>query len=318
MDILKYENLFKSQGYKKIIGIDEAGRGPLAGPVVAASVNWGDAPLIEGIKDSKKISEKKRLILFDLIIENAVDIGVGIVHENKIDKINVLQATYLAMRISIGNLKNKPDLLLVDGNRADIQHIKQKNIIKGDTLSYSIACASIIAKVTRDKIMHQYDKIFPEYGFSRHKGYGTTFHLDILYKHKSCPIHRKSFKPVKMHLPTFQHYRDTNKLDVLSKQLVALKMIKNRNKILFFNDKYDLVYKKGDLIIIQNIISTVDGKTINSKNSSKKLNFNDEMHSFLVENKLKFKKLRLDKGYIDLSKKGNNISVKKGEVIVLS
>ena len=225
MDILKYENLFKSKGHKKVVGIDEAGRGPLAGPVVAASVNWGDAPLIEGIKDSKKISEKKRLILFDLIIENATDIGIGIVHESKIDKINVLQATYLAMRISIGNLKKKPDLLLVDGNRADIQHIEQKNIIKGDSLSYSIACASIIAKVTRDKIMHQYDKIFPEYGFSHHKGYGTKFHIDMLHKHKSSPIHRKSFKPVTIHLPTLRYYRNSNKLDVLAKQLVALEMI---------------------------------------------------------------------------------------------
>ena len=133
MDILKYEKSYQSKGYNNIVGIDEAGRGPLAGPVVAVSLNWGDTPLIEGVKDSKKISEKKRLKLYDLIIENALDIGIGIGHEKKIDEINILQATYLAMKISIGKLKLKPDILLIDGKRADIHHIEQKNIIKGDS-----------------------------------------------------------------------------------------------------------------------------------------------------------------------------------------
>ena len=236
MDILKYEKSFKNKGYHQIVGIDEAGRGPLAGPVVAAAVNWGKNTTIEGVKDSKKISEKKRLVLFEKIQNEALDIGVGIVHEKQIDKLNILQATYLAMRMAIGSLKIKPDLLLIDGNKADIHHIDQKNIIKGDSLSYSIACASIIAKVTRDSIMYDYDKVFPDYRFKNHKGYGTKFHIEALKNILSSPIHRKSFKPINLYLPTIKSYQDSNSFLLLGKQLIASDMIKNNYQIINFNE----------------------------------------------------------------------------------
>jgi len=312
MDILKYEKSYQSKGYNNIIGIDEAGRGPLAGPVVAVSVNWGKAPLIEGVKDSKKISEKKRLELFSMIMENALDIGIGIVHEKKIDEINILQATYLAMKISIGNLKIKPDILLIDGKPADIHHIKQKNIIKGDSLSYSIAAASIIAKVTRDKIMLEYSKIYPDYNFHKHKGYGTKFHLDIIREKKSCPIHRKSFKPINSYLPRIKDYKENNNLDLLGKQLVASHLIKKSYKIIIFNDKYDLILRKDNLIIIANIDVLFNNKTINSKFESNNLNFDVNMKDFLSTLTADFNQYRLDSITINLIKSDSQIVIKKG------
>jgi len=312
MDILKYEKSYRSKGYNNIVGIDEAGRGPLAGPVVAVSLNWGEAPLIEGIKDSKKISEKKRLKLFDMILEGALDIGIGIVHEQKIDEINILEATYLAMKISIGNLKVKPDILLIDGKPADIHHIEQKNIIKGDSLSYSIAAASIIAKVTRDKLMLEYSKIYPEYNFHKHKGYGTKFHLDIIREKKSCPIHRKSFKPINTYLPTIKYYKETNSLNLLGKQLVASYLIKESYKIIIFNDKYDLILRKNNLILVANINVLFNNETINSKIESNKLNFDTNMKDFLSTLETDLNQYRLDIITINLIKPDPQIIIKKG------
>jgi len=312
MDILKYEKYYKSKGYDNIIGIDEAGRGPLAGPVVAVSVNWGNNPVIEGVKDSKKISEKNRLKLFDIIIKNALDIGIGIVHEDKIDEINILQATYLAMKISIGNLKIRPDILLIDGQRTDIHHIEQKNIIKGDSLSYSIAAASIIAKVTRDKMMLEYSKIFPEYNFQQHKGYGTKFHFDMIRTNKSCPIHRKTFKPISEYLPIIKDYKNNNNLDLLGKQLVASYIIKKNYKVLIFNNNYDLVYQEDKIIIIADIEILLNNETINSKIESNNLNFNMNMKDFLSTLKTDFNQYRLDDITINLIKSGSQIIVKKG------
>lgn len=312
MDILKYEKTYSSKGYNNIVGIDEAGRGPLAGPVVAVSVNWGDKPIIKGVKDSKKITEKKRLKLFDLIMDNALEVGVGIVHENKIDEINILQATYLAMKISIGNLKIKPDILLIDGKKADINHFEQKNIIKGDSLSYSIACASIIAKVTRDKIMLEYDKVFPEYNFIKHKGYGTKFHINMIKSIKSCPIHRKSFKPINQHLPTIKEYRESGKLYFFGKQLVASYLIKKKYKIIIFNDTYDLVYKEKNIIVINSIEVLLNNETIHSKSQSSKLNFDANMKTFLSTLTVIFNKYRLDHISINLIKSDPQIIIKKG------
>lgn len=188
------ENIYKDDEIKYICGIDEAGRGPLAGPVVVASAIMPRDSMIEGVNDSKKISEKKREKVFEQIIKEAVSYGVGIIDENKIDEINILQATKLGLTTSLKELKVKPDFILVDAlreiNTFDIQYM---SIIKGDALSYSIAAASIIAKVTRDRIMLMYDEMYPEYGFAKHKGYGTAAHIEAIKKYGLCPIHRESF-----------------------------------------------------------------------------------------------------------------------------
>ena len=314
MNLFKFEKIYINEGYKEIVGIDEAGRGPLAGPVVAVALNWGNNPLIEGINDSKKISEKKRAILFKKIIDKAKDIGIGIVEDKEIDKINILQATYLAMKKAIGNLKIKPDLLLVDGNKADIKHIKQINIIKGDSLSYSIAAASIIAKVTRDKIMFQYDTIFPEYGFAKHKGYGTKFHLNSIYEFYSTPIHRKSFKPVKYYLPNIKFYRDKNLLELLGKQLVAVNLIKNSLRILLFNQKYDIIYIDDKIMIMNEIDTIYHNQIINSISKLNKANFRIDYKNILIDYKLEhITKIRTDKVSINLDK-NMNIFIERGDI----
>lgn len=176
-----------------ICGIDEAGRGPLAGPVVAGAVVLPRDCQILYLNDSKKLSEKKREVLFDEIKEKAVSYGIGIVGPGRIDEINILQATYEAMREAVGQLKVMPDLLLNDAVTIPKVDILQIPIIKGDSKSVSIAAASILAKVTRDRMMAEYDRLFPEYEFARHKGYGTAVHIQALKEHGPCPIHRKTF-----------------------------------------------------------------------------------------------------------------------------
>ncbi len=192
-----YENETRKHGHKIIAGIDEAGRGPLAGPVVAASVILPENCRVEGLNDSKKLSEKKRNLIFQIIRKKAVAIGIGITYENIIDQINILQAARAAMADSVSRLSCKPDFLLIDGNQKIPFIIPQLTIKKGDVLSASIAAASVIAKVTRDRMMLHYDGIYPQYGFSRHKGYGTQDHLKNISKFGPCKIHRKTFKGVK-------------------------------------------------------------------------------------------------------------------------
>ena len=199
--MLEFEHHYWNLNYTHIAGVDEVGRGPLAGPVVAAAVILPKSVDIPGINDSKKLSQKKREIFFDEIESKAIDIGIGIISESEIDEINILQATYKAMREALSKLTAKPDIVLVDGNEANIGDYMQKNIIKGDQKSISIAAASIIAKVTRDRMMVEYDKVYPEYGFKNHKGYGTKFHIEALKKFYATPIHRRSFRPVPDYLP---------------------------------------------------------------------------------------------------------------------
>lgn len=188
------EQNYHKQGIKNICGIDEAGRGPLAGPVVVASVIMPQDSMIEGVNDSKKVSEKKRELLYDKIIEEAVSYSVAIISEKEIDEINILNATKKGLTSSIAGLKVKPDLVLVDAlDKIDTLGIPYKPIIKGDALVYSISAASIIAKVTRDRIMRQMDEIYPEYGFAGHKGYGTAKHIAAIKEHGLCDIHRRSF-----------------------------------------------------------------------------------------------------------------------------
>ena len=185
---------YKYSDYKYICGIDEAGRGSLAGPVVAAAVILPKDTEILYLNDSKKLSEKKRNLLYDEIISKAISFGVGIAGVEDIEKLNILWATYKAMREAISKLSVVPDILLNDAVIIpELEQIKQVGIIKGDAKSISIAAASIIAKVTRDRLMIDYDKEFPKYGFAKHKGYGTKAHIEALRKNGMCKIHRKGF-----------------------------------------------------------------------------------------------------------------------------
>lgn len=179
--------------YGTICGIDEAGRGPLCGPVVAAAVILPDEYNILYINDSKKLSETKREEVYKEIDKYAVAYGVGIVSPERIDEINILQATYEAMRTAIHKLSVTPDILLSDAVTIPMVDIKQVPIIKGDAKSQSIAAASIVAKVTRDHLMEEYDKLYPEYGFAKHKGYGTAAHIKAIKEYGPCPIHRRTF-----------------------------------------------------------------------------------------------------------------------------
>ena len=185
---------YKYSDYKYICGIDEAGRGPLAGPVVAAAVILPKDTEILNLNDSKKLSEKKRNLLYDEIISKAISFGVGIAGVEDIEKLNILGATYKAMREAISKLSAVPDILLNDAVIIpELEQIKQVGIIKGDAKSISIAAASIIAKVTRDRLMIDYDKEFPKYGFAKHKGYGTKAHIEAIRENGMCKIHRKGF-----------------------------------------------------------------------------------------------------------------------------
>lgn len=187
----EFENKYSDLAY--VAGIDEAGRGPLAGPVVAAAVILPKDIFLPFLNDSKKVTEKRRDVLFDEIKQNAIAYGIGIASNTLIDEINILQATYEAMREAVNALEKTPDVLLVDAVHIPDINIKQVGIVKGDAKSVNIAAASILAKVTRDRIMVEYDKIYPEYGFASNKGYGTATHISALKEVGPCAIHRKSF-----------------------------------------------------------------------------------------------------------------------------
>lgn len=188
------ENEARSKGYKLVCGVDEAGRGPLAGPVCAAAVILPDNCEIEGLNDSKKISEKKREALFDIIKEKAIAYSIAYGSLEEIEEYNILEATYLAMNRAIEGLNTKADFALIDGNRVPKGiKIPCETVVKGDSKSCSIAAASILAKVTRDRLMLEYDKKYPQYLFAQHKGYGTKAHYEAIKKHGVCEIHRLSF-----------------------------------------------------------------------------------------------------------------------------
>ena len=193
MDWLEYENKAYEQGFKVVCGVDEAGRGPLAGDVYAAAVILPKGCVIEGVNDSKKLSEKKREALFDKIVEQCVSYGIGTASVEEIDEINILHATFLAIRRAIDALEVKPDIALIDGNRKPGLDIAQWDIVKGDASSANIAAASIIAKVSRDRYMKDIAKKYPQYQFEKHKGYGTKLHYEMLDKYGISDIHRKTF-----------------------------------------------------------------------------------------------------------------------------
>lgn len=187
------EERYYSQGIQLVCGVDEAGRGPLAGPVCAAAVILPAYISIPGLNDSKKLTDKKRRELFPIIKENAIAYAIAIADEKEIDEINILQATFLAMERAINQLEVKPQIALIDGNRAKDFGLPVETIVHGDSLSASIAAASVLAKVTRDDIMLQMAEMYPAYGFDVHKGYGTKAHYDALREFGPCPIHRMTF-----------------------------------------------------------------------------------------------------------------------------
>ena len=193
IDMWSIEDEFYAQGIQVICGVDEAGRGPLAGPVCAAAVILPAHLDLPGLTDSKKLTDKRRRELFPLIKEQAIAYGIGLASEQEIDEINILQATFLAMERALAQLSVRPDLALIDGNREKDFGIPVKTVVKGDSLSANIAAASILAKVTRDDMMLEIAKQYPEYGFDIHKGYGTKAHYEALRAHGAAPVHRNSF-----------------------------------------------------------------------------------------------------------------------------
>lgn len=193
MDWLEFEKEALAKGYKSVCGVDEAGRGSLAGPVCAAAVILPEGVIIDGVNDSKKLSEKKRESLFDVIREQALSYSIAYATVDEIEEINILNATMLAMRRAIDGLDIKADYAMIDGNKIPPIDIDAECIVKGDAKSMSIACASILAKVSRDRLLYKYAEEYPMYGFDKHKGYGTKAHREAILKYGPCPYHRKSF-----------------------------------------------------------------------------------------------------------------------------
>ena len=193
VDWHRYENAARAKGFKAICGVDEAGRGPLAGPVCAAAVILPPDCVIDGLNDSKKLSEKKREALFDVIKNEALAFSIAMASEKEIDEINILQATFLAMKRAVDSLSIKPDYILVDGNRDPMFVTDTELVVKGDSLSASIAAASVLAKVTRDRFMLEIDKKYPQYQFSKHKGYGTKLHYEMIAEYGISDVHRRTF-----------------------------------------------------------------------------------------------------------------------------
>lgn len=295
-----------------IAGVDEAGRGPLAGPVVAAAVILPKNHSIEGLIDSKKLTAKKREKLYKEIT-NICDYGIGIVSHRTIDKINVLQATFKAMRVAILNLKQKPDNTLIDGYGLPDQVIKNEGVIGGDNLIECISAASIIAKVTRDELMLKIDDIFPEYGFAKHKGYGTKAHMKNLNIYKACPIHRKTFSPVKKNIPKMEWLISKDKLNKLAVQLVSLHYLNKNYTIVHINFNLnekmpiDIVLKKGEINVFVKVIllmkntnrMNIENLTTDELNNMKyeASKFNQESDSSL-ESKFKIATIFLQKNPI--------------------
>ena len=294
-----------------IAGVDEVGRGPLAGPVVACAVILPKNHNISSLNDSKKISKKKREVIFDQINNIAISIGLGFVSPKIIDKINIRNATFSAMNKAVSSLTKSPKKLLIDGEELPNCKIKNEGIIKGDTKIESIMAASIIAKVTRDRIMINYSKIFPEYRFENNMGYGTKQHMDALKLNFATPIHRKSFNPVGNYLPTISWLKENNKVRWMAQKLVAIylqksgyiidKMDFNINEKLYF-DIYSIVDKMNILVHV-NIVNY-------SVNEVDCINYYDDISKYFTINNEISKNWRIDIVNIDLHKKINNIEHK--------
>ena len=294
-----------------IAGVDEAGRGPLAGPVVAATVILDEQNRISGLADSKKLTAKKREKLFQEIMQHA-EVGIGVVDVEEIDKNNILKATQKAMYKAIGALKTKPDKALIDGYALPNQIIPNKGIIGGDDKIDCIRAASIIAKVTRDRMMQQYDIIFPEFGFARHKGYGTILHMEKLSEYKACPIHRKSFKPVNENLPTITWLKSQRRIGQWGERLAALEYFNNGYKIHALNHycapygEIDIIAEKDNELVFAEV-KTAARKTLGGVEGQvdevKLQHLSNAIDKYIMDNEIQ-NDIRLDVFAIILGKNG--------------
>jgi len=302
-----------------IAGVDEAGRGPLAGPVVAATVILDEQNRISGLADSKKLTAKKREKLFQEIMQHA-EVGIGVVDVEEIDKNNILKATQKAMYKAMGALKTKPDKALIDGYALPNQIIPNKGIIGGDDKIDCIRAASIIAKVTRDRMMQQYDIIFPEFGFARHKGYGTILHMEKLSEYKACPIHRKSFKPVNENLPTITWLKSQRRIGQWGERLAALEYFNNGYKIHALNHycapygEIDIIAEKENELVFTEV-KTAAGKTLGGVEGQvdevKLQHLSNAIDKYIMDNEIQ-NDIRLDVFAIILGKNGPALKHFKG------
>ncbi|MFL3006901.1 MAG: ribonuclease HII [Candidatus Neomarinimicrobiota bacterium] len=235
---------------KIIAGVDEVGRGPLAGPVYAAAVILSKNHTLIGLDDSKKISKKKRELLFLDIRKQAISIGLGYADVKTIDKINIREASFIAMEMALKNLSKTPDYALIDGFPLKSQNIPNEGVIKGDTIHDNIKAASIIAKVIRDNLMSKYNLIFPEYNFLKNNGYGTKEHIEALEKHKATPIHRKTFRKVSENIPTFNWLIEKNKLKWMGNKFAGLLILEEDKNIKKKIIKADM--DEGFFIVVEN------------------------------------------------------------------
>mgnify|MGYP001031514345 FL=1 len=302
-----------------IAGVDEAGRGPLAGPVVATAVILDESKPIAGLADSKKLTAKKRAKLYQEIMQHA-EVGIGVVDVEEIDKNNILKATQKAMYKALGDLKTKPDKALIDGYALPNQIIPNEGIIAGDDKIDCIRAASIIAKVTRDRMMQQYDIIFPEFGFARHKGYGTILHMEKLSEYKACPIHRKSFKPVNENLPTITWLKSQRRIGQWGERLAALEYFNNGYKIHALNHycapygEIDIIAEKDNELVFAEV-KTAAGKTLGGVEGQvdevKLQRLSNAIDKYIMDNEIQ-NDIRLDVFAIMLGKNGPSLKHFKG------
>ena len=302
-----------------IAGVDEVGRGPLAGPVIACAVILPTEHSIKGLKDSKKLSKKKREELFPIIQDQAICIGLGVSDVKTIDKHNIREATLMAMKSALKKLDPKPDKALIDGEFIKDISIPNKGIVGGDNLIDSIKAASIIAKVTRDNIMQEYAKIFYEYGFEKNSGYGTKIHMDALKKYRATPIHRKSFKPVYNALPSMSWIIKNNRTNWLGQKLAALYLKKlNFKKIEILNKRFiskniDIVCFKSNVYHFINVFSSHQKINKKTKEDILKKSHDSFIQSVEQSEIIDFEKQKSVFGYIfvEIKKGGPNIIFKE-------
>ena len=303
-----------------IAGVDEAGRGALAGPVVSSAVILPEKYNLTGLNDSKLLSPKKREKLFDEIKNQAIDVGIGIADEKVIDKTNILRATFTSMQRALGQCKQQPDKALIDGNALPNQIIPNEGIVNGDAFVPSIQAASIIAKVTRDRLIIELGDIFPEYGFLNHKGYGTKIHMEALKEWKASPIHRKTFAPVKRNLPSIKWYSERQRIGWVGKKIAALHIWNRNHKIINLNNKshtcgeIDIISKNKNLLvfsIVETAVGTSHSVPVNQIKRKELSRLTKAIHSYLQKNPTK-RAIRLDTIIVKLFKGSHKINWIKG------